>query len=332
MNVCTSIKRVSQIDENTDILLVEIDNDVSAYMIYKYSECLKFLNQEVIVSYRKDIYEGKIETFINTLTIPTRVTTLDREDDVKLFCDVDDNNSNVCFADIQKGETVVGAIMYCIKCEYESYRKVWMKVTVRDKRGRVSHVRLFDYTKDDIFYNGMYIRADIKKGKVGFTTDMIQPMELDYPPNPEIDLAYNYIQRYFDKDKYMFDMLNKTQLLEHMKVFITLERGYELVRLAVQLDILKGLKNSCDDVDYTALSYAIVLQYGYITKMKLSRYSPTLRTITFALQQQLPTEVASTVLEILDTGDGVEKVIPEKELFDRIIELSNTVVKIKKEE
>lgn len=331
MAVCTSIAKLEAIDETTDMLLVTTDNEIEAYMIFNYEACLVFLNQEVIVSYRKDIYNGKIVPFINTLTIPTRVTTLDRQEDIKLFCDYEDNNSNVVFEDIKIGETFIGAIMLCIECEYESSNKaVWMTLKVRDRTGRTAKIRLFDYTIEGLIYNGIYIKADIKRTKYGFNTDLIEPMEFDFPPNPEIEIAKNYVRNYFADDSYMVGLFEKTNLLDYMESYISIEKGYELVRLAVQLDILNNLKNSTDDIDFRAISYALVLQHGYITKDNIRKYSANLRTITFALQSGLPKEVSTKVMLMLDNGTG-EEVIKERGVYLKVIELSNVIIRIKKE-
>ena len=75
MSVCTSVVKLENISEDIDMMLVTIDSDTKAYMIGNYADTLQFIGDEVIVSYRKDIYQGKIETFINTLTIPDRKST-----------------------------------------------------------------------------------------------------------------------------------------------------------------------------------------------------------------------------------------------------------------
>ena len=330
MSVCTDIRRLERIDELTDIMLVTIDDDVKAYMIYGYADSLKFLNQEVIVSYRKDIYQGKIETFINTLTIPTRVTALDREENIKLFCDIEDNNSNLCFADMQLGETFIGAIMYCVECKYESSNKaVWMTLRARDKAGKVASIRLFDYSTEGLLYNGIYVRADIKKTKYGFTTDLITPMELDFPLNPEIEIARKYITNYFASDKFMTDMFEKYSLLDHMENYISLEKGYELVRLAVQLDILGELKNTLNNINFKAVAYALVCRHGYITKSQLVDYSAELRTLVFSLHCNLPTDIATLVIRLLDVNADNPPI--EKDVYDKVVSLADAVIRAKKE-
>lgn len=331
MSVCTSIVRMKEVSEDTDILRVEIDNDVKAYMIFNYAESLVFLNKEVIVSYRKDIYEGKIELFINTLTIPVKVTTLDREAGIKLFTDQSDNNSNVSFMDLAPGSTMLGAVMYCISSSYESSdRAVWMELKVRDRAGRVAKLRLFDPEFGVAKFDGMYIKANIKRNDYGLNTKEISLMDLEFPPNPEIQIARTYIENYFIGDADMLAVLQRTKLLDFMQDYVELELGYALLRAAIQLDILSELRNVFNEVNFKAISYAIMMQYGYITKASLAQYSASLRAITFTLQQNLPSDVAALVLMILDEGEPDGKPVPEKAIFNRVLSLANEIIKVKK--
>lgn len=331
MSVCTSIVKMKEVSEDTDILRVEIDNDVKAYMIFNYAESLVFLNKEVIVSYRKDIYEGKIELFINTLTIPVKVTTLDREAGIKLFTDQSDNNSNVSFIDLTPGSTMLGAVMYCISSSYESSdRAVWMELKVRDRAGRVAKLRLFDPEFGVAKFDGMYIKANIKRNDYGLNTKEISLMDLEFPPNPEIQIARTYIENYFIGDADMLAVLQRTKLLDFMQDYVELELGYALLRAAIQLDILSELRNVFNEVNFKAISYAIMMQYGYITKASLAQYSASLRAITFTLQQNLPSDVAALVLMILDEGEPDGKPVPEKAIFNRVLSLANEIIKVKK--
>ncbi|MCM1440605.1 MAG: hypothetical protein NC131_15620 [Roseburia sp.] len=331
MAICTSIVKLEEITPDTDMLLVTIDDDVQAYMVYNYAQCLQFVNQDVIVSYRKDVYKGKIENFINTLTIPVKVTALDRDDNIKLFVKQHDNNSNCCLSDIKEGESFVKAILYCVESQYESSVKaVWLTLTVRDKAGRVAKLRLFDYDSRDANYSGMYIRANIKRTKYGFNTDMIEPVDIEFSPNPEIEISKKFIQITFLDDNYIKGVLASTKLLERMETFVDVEMGFALVRLAVELDILEELKNVLDDVDFKAISYALVMRYGYIAKQSLKRFSNRLKSVTFALQQNMPTSVATKVLMILDEDCKEVELIPEKDVFNSILLLADSVIKAKK--
>lgn len=332
MATCTSITKLEEVSSGYDMLLVTIDEDIKAYMIFKYADCLQFVNQEVIVSYRQDIYNGKIETFINTLTVPTRVTTLDREDKIKLYCNQEDNNSNVCVADMEDGSTFLGAILYCTSCSYEGSKKAsWVALKVRDKAGRITTLRLFDYDTAGLDFSGMYIKANVKKKRAfGLQTDEIRPMDLDFAPNPEVTICKTFIANYFLQDSAMYNVLNRTKLLDYMEEFIDLEKGYLLVRAAVELDLLEELKNMFDDVDFQALSYAILLRYGYTTKVGLDKYSVLLKTLTFTMQQGLPANVATTVLQILDADDEDVESIPERGVYKKVCSLADEIIKVKK--
>lgn len=333
MAVCTSIVKVKEISQDIDVLKVTIDDTVEAYMIYMYAESLVFLNQEVIVSYRKDLLDGKIETFINTLTIPVKVNTLDRDDGIKLYVQREDNNSNCCLYDICEGESMVKAILYCISTEYESSVKaVWLTLKVRDRAGRVAKLRLFDYDNRDADYSGTYIQANIKRTKYGFNTDMIEPVDLNFAPNPEVDIAKTYITRHFGADVHMTSLLNRTRLLDFMEEYVELEKGYALVRAAIELDILQELKNTMESVNFKALEYAVICRYGYMTKSKLSNYSERLRSITFVLQNAVKDfgpDDATNVLLLLDENTD-EDVTPDKRVLSKVIELADAVIQAKK--
>lgn len=328
MAVCTSIVKLEVINDEVDMMRVVIDDVTEAYMLGSYGDCVQFIGQEVIVSYRRDVYNGKISTFINTLTVPVKINTLEREDNIKLFCNTEDNNSNVCFADIKEGESMVGAIMYCVETKYESSpNAVWVTYKVRDKAGRIAKVRLFDYEVHNLDYRGMYIKGNIRRTQYGFTTTEVTTLPSDFPINPEVDICRTYIEKYFVGDTYMCSLFERTKLLDFMQNHISEELGYSLVRAAVELDILSELRNVFDDVDFKALSYAIIMRYGYMTKDSLTDYSENLRTLTFVLTNKVPSGLSKKVLMILDDTDAD---VPDRGIYRQIVKLADEVIRIKK--
>lgn len=329
MSVCTSVVKLENISEDIDMMLVTIDSDTKAYMIGNYADTLQFIGDEVIVSYRKDIYQGKIETFINTLTIPVKVNVLDRDTNFKLYSDVSDNNSTVCFADIQEGSIVYSAVVYCVDSMYESSpNSVWMTLKIRDKAGRIAKVRLFDYDTRDVSYRGMYVKMTLRRTMYGFVTQEIIPVPSDYPLNPEIDICRTYVENYFAGDSYMAELFSKTKLLDFMFGSIAEEQGYNMVRAAVELDILNSLKNDLKEIDFKAVSYALIMKYGYLTKSEKSEYSDTLKMWTFIFASRLPAELSKKVLLVLDKD---AEITPERLIFNQVVALADSVIKIKKE-
>ena len=63
MSVCTSIEKVAT-DDGSSLLKVTVDNSVTAFWFYDYSAALQYLNKDVIVDYRQDIYKGNLTTII----------------------------------------------------------------------------------------------------------------------------------------------------------------------------------------------------------------------------------------------------------------------------
>lgn len=331
MSKCTSVVKVKTGYDGSDLVKVTIDDEITAYMFTDYTACLEFLNQEVIVTFDKDIIEGKIEQVIRTFTVPVKATVLAREDNIKLFCNEIDNNSNICFCDITEGTVFPGAVMYVTKTEYKmSERASWIAFYVRDKIGKVSVLRLFDYDRAEINYSGMYIKASIRKSIGGFVTSEVRNVDYDYPTNPEIAIARSFIETYFIGDDTINEIINRTKLLEYMSKYIDTEKGYLLVRTAVQLDILQGLRNDFNDINFTAVAYAILLNNGYITKDQEKGFSKGFMSSVFVLQAKLPKDISEIVIKIIDPGQDDNTASPERRVYDSVLRLAETVILVKK--
>lgn len=328
MAICASVAKLEEYGEGVDLMQVQIEGDEPSFMVGNYANTVEFIGKDVIVTYRKDVYEGQIKTFVNTLTIPVKVSVLDREHKMKLYTRGDDNNSNCCFVDMKDGDVFDGAILYCVSCEFESSAKaVWLTMKVRDRMGRVAKLRLFDYDRNDMDYSGTYIKSTIRKTKYGYNTDEVECIDLEFRPNPEIELCSTYVRNYFSNDAYMRGVLDRTKLIERMEMFVEIEKGYTIVRLASELDILDELKNVLYEVDFRAVSYALVFKYGYVASPKLVSFSENLRSLTFALRQNIPEEIFTKVVQIFDSGEY----LPEREIFNKVTALADAIIHIKKE-
>lgn len=268
MSVCTSIEKVDTRD-NTDLLRVTIDNAVTAYWFWDYSDSLQFLNQEVIVEYRKDVLDGALTQFVKTFTIPTVVNAIDREDNVKLYIDQEDNNSNFSFNDIKLNETKPGCVFYCTGQEYKSSSSaVWMELLIRDRLMRVAKLRIFDYDNPEADFAGHYVTAELTKSKFGFQTYQAVIAFSKDVPNPEIEIAENFIKNFFSTDVKAMEYINKLQLVENMKSHVDYEPGYGLVRLAMELAMCDSLKNITNVMSVQSVAHVLLTSYGYIAKPK----------------------------------------------------------------
>lgn len=266
MSVCTSITAVGKVN-GTDVLKVIIDNEISAYWFFNYADSLAYVGKEVIVDYRKDVYNGELVDFINTFIIPNTVHTLDKEDNIKLYIDQEDNFSNISFSDIADSETRGGCIVFCTAQEFKSSTKaVWMECIIRDRSMHTAVLRLFDYENASADFAGKYIVTELTRSKYGFTTDFIGPVDGKCPPNPEIELGKKFILNYFKDDAVSLDYINKTNVLEFLEELVDYEKGYGLMRLAMELAMVDSMGNITKDVDLSAIGRALLAKRGHISR------------------------------------------------------------------
>lgn len=325
MSVCTKITKIGEVS-GTDVLSVTIDNDITALWFYNNAEAMRYVGQEVIVEYRKDIWQGEVRDFISTFIIPNTVTTLTREDNIKLFCDVEDNNSNITFSDIADGETAGGCIVFCIKQEFKSSTKAtWVEYLIRDKSMHVATLRLFDYTNVNNDMSGMYIVTELSRSKYGFQTDIVEQMRGDCPPNPELDIAINYIKGYFSTDVEAMSFINKHNLFGYLAENIDYEKGYGVVRLAMELSLVDSMKNITNELNLTAMSQALLAKRGYLT-LPNSVLSNVFKNMHLANNTIWSERKA--VMQLLDVN--LDEHIKEYYVMTNIEETVDTILKVRK--
>lgn len=323
MSKCTSVTLVERLNATDDLMEVMIDDIVKSYMIGSYGDTLKFVDQDVIVTYRRDIYKGNIEQFIDTFTIPTRVNILTRDENIKLYVDQEDNLSNVCFVDIREGEVKSNAEVYCVSHEYESSpNATWAVLVIRDKLMRLSKLRLFDYEYNTHNFAGRYIRTDLRRTKYGFVTQIVTPLERAATLNPEVTVAQAFIMKTFEDDEEVLHIISKYNMLERMKDYVDKEAGYVLVRIAIELSIAAEMSNITNVINTRVLQEAILLSYLYTINLD-SDYSNNFRNMALTSQESFPNK--AIVMRILDGKD-----IPETALLKSIKSMAETILFLKK--
>lgn len=325
MSVCTNITTVDKLADGTDVLLVTIDDNVQAMWFYSFAKAAEFIGKDVIVDYRSDIYKGEMRTFISTFTLPTIVNTLERKDNIRLYCDQEDNNSNTCFDEIEVGDTKMGSVVYCVSQEYKSSPKaVWMELLIRDRRMRVATLRLFDYADKNVVLEGQYIMTSLTRNAYGFQSDLIKPVEGEVPPNPEISIAKQFIMNYFADDVVSLDYINKTSVLEVLEDMVDYERGYGLMRLAMELSMVDNLVNISKDLDHKAIGRALLASRGHLTRT--SSLSSYVNNVNIALHYNWDNR--TIVVPLLDVEN--ENSPKEYSIMKSIKETVNTILEVRK--
>jgi hypothetical protein len=327
MAICTAIELLEAINDQTSILKVTIDDNVTALMLMDYTDALKFLNQEVVYSLRKDVYKQEVVNFIATLTRPVSVNTYDKTDSVKLFCEASDSNSNVSFSDIEEGETISNAVVYCADQLFESSEKAfWCKLTIVDRGRHIASLRLFDPDTRTAKFKGVYVKCDLRKSKYGFTANVITPITGQYPINPEVELAESVIRNIFADDADISAVIENTKLFERMRAYIDYEPGYIAVRTAMELALAAEMGNLVEHIDLQVIKQALLFSKWFIFAPD-SKYSHTVINITKSSNFKF-NKKAETLLLLDEAGDYATK---EKAVYNEIVRLVDIAIKTKKE-
>ena len=324
MSKCTDITRLETIPAG-DVMRVVIDDSTEALWIYNYAEAMKFVGQEVIVEYRQDIYKGQMRQFIATFVIPTVVSTLDKTENIKLYCDQTDNFSNLSFNEIGIGETRQNCIVFCVSCEFKSSSAAaWQELIIRDRSMRTAKLRLFSYDNKAADFTGKYVMTELSRSQYGFKSDCIVPVQGECPPNPEIAVAKQFIQNYFKDDSDALAYMAKYNLISFMEESVDYEKGYGLVRLAMELSIVDNMQNVTKDVDLQSIGEALLASRGYYVHESV--LSKTVNNIILA--SSINWKNKSLVLQLLDfkSDDNPE----EYSVMESIRSMVGTLLKVRK--
>lgn len=288
MSVCTSIEKHGVLSDGTDVLKVTIDDTIEALWCYSYADALQFLNQEVIVEYFLNIYEGTPQQFIKSFIVPRNINVIEKQTTHKLFTNDEDNASNVEFRDIDPGVTQSACIVFCVSQEVKSSpNAIWVELRIRDKTRRVSTTKIFDVESTKIDFTGKYVLLDLTNNPpYGFRTQQAVPYNGAESVNPEITVAKEFVSNFFINDPVANTYISSTKLLDKLDEAIDYEKGYAVVRLAQELCLAEQLYNMTQDINVSAIIHAILASYGHYTVDNI--LSADTRNILVALNYKWP--------------------------------------------
>lgn len=310
------------------------DQSDTAFMFGVYTEVVGLLNQEVVASFRNEMIKGELRQCINNLSVLTKVIALDRKERVKLFvADMPDTHSNILFSDIDLGETRLNCIVYCTSVVVDSSPKaVWISLQIMDKKRNVSEVKLFDPERKTADFAGRYLKMDLRKNKYGFNaTDIFLIDSLTSSANPEIDLAKNFIIQAIQSDSKLVEVVQKSNILQAMMDYLDEEepeRGYIIVRVAMEMAQALEMLNMSPIVDVELLLRAIVLNRGYVlTRKENSTRSKQMHNLINATTYA-SSMVNNKMLCLLETDPEVD--LLEVSVYRQIRETVNILIKARR--
>lgn len=323
----THIELLEKLSEDQQLMKLTFDGGKdTAYIIWNHTNLVEHLNEEVIATFRQDIYNGTVCKFINTLASVSTVKTLEREDNVKLYVDVTDNHCNIRFADIEDGQTAQAAVVYVSDIRFDSSaRAEWADLTVMDQARKIAQMRIFSPDNRSADLKGRYIQCDIRRNKYGLSTDSVLTIDSAFPYSPEVYIGERFLQSAFAEDKSMLELLASTKFTEFAKRKVDMEPGYTLVRLAVELDLANELSNLIRDVDVTLIKRCLFLEkFGLLQSQSPYRED----IVTFAMVSRYEFPGVRDVLHTLYSDDP--KFVVERTLVHQVKAFASTVIDAKK--
>lgn len=323
----TKVDLVEHFQQEIDMCRIEIDNGSdSAYIIWNYTNLLTYLGEEIICTFRQDIYRGTPAKFVNTLAKVGVVHTLEREDNIKLYVDKLDNHCTISFRDIAEGHTVERVTVYVVDVTMDSSaRATWWDLTVQDRDRKIATLRLFNPEGSDSDYKGRYILCDIRRNKYGFSTDAIVTVDSSFSYSPEVLVAESFITKTFADDSQALNAMQSVNFIETAKRYVAEEPGYLLVRLAMELDIANEMANLTRDVPVSLLRHALLLDKFWV----LNNQSPYHQEIVgFASASRARLDDVKQVLQVLYSDS--EEFASARLMVSSIKHLADNLVTVKK--
>lgn len=298
----------------------------SAYIIWSHANLVQYLNDEVIATFRQDMYNGTIAKFVNTIAKVGVVHTLERSNNVKLYVDVTDNHSNIRFKAIEDGGTAVNAIVYVTDIRFDSSaRAEWADLTVMDQARKIAQLRIFSPDSKIQDFRGRYVMCDIRKNRYGLSTDSVVTVDNAFPFSPEVEISERFLMDAFAEDADILTLLAETKFVDFAKKVVDLEPGYILVRLAIELDVASELANLVKEVDVDLIKRCLLIEKFNIFQ-QTSPYRNDI--VTFVTASRYRFEHKNEVLLTLYSDE--EKFSMERVVLKQVREMADTIINVKK--
>ena len=298
----------------------------SAYIIWSHANLVQYLNDEVIATFRQDMYNGTISKFVNTIAKVGVVHTLERSNNVKLYVDVTDNHSNIRFKEIEDGGTAVNAIVYVTDIRFDSSaRAEWADLTVMDQARKIAQLRIFSPDSKIQDFKGRYVMCDIRKNRYGLSTDSVVTVDNAFPFSPEVEISERFLMDAFAEDAAILTLLAETKFADFAKKVVDLEPGYILVRLAIELDVASELANLVKEVDVDLIKRCLLIEKFNVFQ-QTSPYRNDI--VTFVTASRYKFDHKNEVLLTLYSDE--EKFSMERVVLKQVREMADTIINVKK--
>lgn len=314
IGLVNSIRLIDTINSGLDYMEITIDG-VAYKMFGKHAKTIKYVSGTVLYETAPDIYQGKMIERIIDIAEERVVTTTKATAASKLLPEEGDVNPvcNFEFASLPLGTKESGVICYLSNyIENCSDKARWYDLRVVDMRSRVYTLRYFSSFSaasnetravlDNLI--GKYIKTDITYNQYGYQVQQQKEIEL-YPVEvvlkPEVEIACKIILDECREDEQLMDYIRTFRVVDKLKSIIDIEPGYHLVRIAMELSIIRAVSNITDTFTRRVLIRAAVVSRGYLID-RTNELSKPILNVNKVLRSALKTDME--LINLLDALSG----------------------------
>ena len=327
--ILKSVKKLEDINGSEMLKLTFEDRE--AYMLGSFNETSLFIGEDVAVEFDDGLYKGNIVTFVYSFGRIAHVKELSAVESPKLYTDFTDNSCTVCFSDIDDNAIIPNATVYCLAQNIRSsIRAVWGELSVRDMKGKVASVRIFNISEFEYDFTNSYVKLTLSKSPTyGFSSESVSVAPGFAKANPEVMIAYDYINKSILDNTTLRKVLEETSLLDRLKEYNHIEVGYELMSIASELEILKAVSNITPNIDYAILQSAIIMSRAFVTSLERTYYSKRDRTTFFIAALKADSNWKKKLIGTINGTD--EDIQPlDNTIFKSIKEMSEVALKVRR--
>lgn len=305
----SSLTRIETIRDGLDYCEIVIDG-FPFKVFCDYDDYIRYTDVTIMFEVRQDVYNGDIIEVIEGIIERKTITTVSKEDDIKLLPDIT-GWTGICNFELDTlrvGEKISDVVFYLTDMYVDaSPRSKWFQLKVVDMVSKVHEIRMFtsggtSAVNMEAGLNnliGNYIKCDVTSTKYGLQTNEISLYPVDVVEPPEVAVAVAIIERAVEGDIELLDYMTKYDFIDSLKRVVDIEPGYHLVKIAAEITLINYLKNVSDLYSDKLLIRAAIVSRGYLINKKNELSKPVLNV------NKLMRSKLSSDIELINTIDAV---------------------------
>lgn len=326
-----ALTRIETIKDRLDYCEIVIDG-FPFKVFCDYNDYLRYIDVTIAFELRNDVYKGEIIEVVEGIIERKTLVTVSKEDDIKLLPDITGWTGicNFALSALRVGEQMSDCIFYLTDMYMDaSERAKWFQLKVVDMASKVYEIRMFTSGGTSAIemeagiknFIGHYIKCTVTATRYGMQTSEIELYPVDVVEPPEVAVAISIIDNATKDDVELRAYMEQYAYFDSLRKVIDIEPGYQLVKVAAEITMIKYLKNISDLYSDKLLIRAAVVSRGYLINRKNELSKPILN-VNKIMRSKLSADV-----ELINTIDVLsEDTTQNKRVYIEICKLVNFIM------